>query len=266
MLKITSGIYAIINLRTGFLYIGSSENIDKRLSEHKKALIRGKHVNRHLQSSVNKHGIAVFEFKVVYEVNCDRNTLLQYEKLFTLSEDPRKLYNIVCPVQFFSESSNYKEFQERRVKSWKETVLRNGGLPPHSEERKKNQSMAVSGEKNGFFGKHHEPETIQQLKTKAEERWKNPEERKLQSERLKKYFENPEARARVGRKSKGRKQPKEQNLRKSEMYSSSGNPNAQPFILNGVHYGSFKEAELTLGISKYKIKKLLKPNDYLERE
>jgi group I intron endonuclease len=266
VLKVTSGVYAITNLVTGFLYIGSSKHIEKRFSDHKKDLTRGKHVNRHLQSSVNKHGIDNFEFKVIHEVNCDRNTLYQYEKLFTLSEDPCKLYNMICPVQFYSESQNYQDFLERRVKTWKETVRRNGGLPPHDDGRKRNQSAAVSGEKNGFFGQTHKTETILKLKAKAKERWKILEERLLQSERLKKYFENPEARARVGSKSKGRRQPLEQNRKKSEMFSGSGNPNAQPFILNGVRYGSFKEAELALGLSKYKIKKLLKPNDYLERE
>lgn len=266
MLKVTSGIYAITNTLTGSLYIGSSKNIEKRLGIHKVSLSKGTHVNRYLQNSVNKHGLDAFEFSVIYGVVCNSNTLLQYEKLFMLSEDPKKLYNIMCPLAFYSQSSNYQEFNERRTKSWLETVKKNGGLPKWSEDRKKHQSKAVSGDKNGFYGKKHKPETLGILRQKATERWQNPENRLKMSEIRKLYYGNPEARARVGEKSKGRKQPIEQNLKKSKMYSGGGNPNAKPILIDGTRYGSIKEACQALGLSKYKIKKLLKPNDYLERE
>jgi hypothetical protein len=208
-----------------------------------------------------------FTFEVIYEVQCDDSTLREYEKLFMLSENPKKMYNILCPLAFKCHYVNHKDFMVRRVKAWRETVARNGGLPSHSEERKRHQSQAVGGERNGFFGKHHTDDTKKSLSEKAHKRWSNPEERARQSETRKRYFEeNPEARALVGEASKGRKQPEEENLKRSIRNSGSGNPNAQPLIFEGVNYGCLKEACLALGISKYKLKKLLKPNDYLERE
>lgn len=207
MLKVTSGIYAITNTLTGSLYIGSSKTIEKRLGIHKVSLSKGTHVNRYLLNSVNKHGIDAFEFFVIYEVVCDSNTLLQYEKLFMLSEDLKKLYNIVCPLAFYSQSSNYQEFNERRTKSWLDTVKKNGGLPKWSEDRKIHQSKAVSGDKNGFYGKKHKPKTLDILRQKATERWQNPENRLKMSEMRKLYHDNPEARARVGEKSRGGNNP-----------------------------------------------------------
>lgn len=266
MLKVISGIYAIVNRVTGSLYIGSSQNIQKRLGTHKKLLLRNKHPNKHLQNSVNKHGISEFSFQVIHEVDCSRSDLLKYEKLFIMSEHPGKLFNMMCPLVFYSENTNKSEFLARRVKTWKETVAKNGGLPPCSEETRKLISEAVSGEKNGFFGKKHNPDTKGKISEKAKERWRDLEERERQSERRKKYFEDPLARARVGEKSRGRKQSAESKLKASQRNRGSGNPNAQPICFQGVIYGSIKEACETLGISKYKLKKLLKPNDYLERE
>ncbi len=267
MLKVTSGIYSIRNINTGFIYIGSSKNIDKRFNQHRRLLSKGSHPNHHLQNSFNKHGAEAFIFSSIYEVQCNSDELLEYEKLFMLSEDPNQLYNIFCPLTLHSKSVNYQEFQDRKVRAWKETVDKQGGLPPHSEERKKHQSQAVSGEKNGFYGKHHTQKTKEKLREKALEQWGDVENRIRQSKRRKQYYEeNPEARAAVGMKSKGRKQPLEQNLKKSLSNSGAGNPNAKPIVFGGVTYGCIKDACLALNISKYRLKKLLKPNDYLEKE
>jgi len=266
VLKVTSGVYKIQNKVTGFIYIGCSQNIEKRFQQHTRKLLAGKHQNRHLQRSFNKHGLENFTFEVVFESCCEECVLKNLESLFLWSEDPSKLYNIFVPKEFQTESINYKDFQERKVSQWRETVARNGGLPPLTEEQKLKQSNAVRGEKNGFFGKKHTEEAKDTLRKKAKERWSDPRERELQSLRKKEFFKDPENRAKVGEKSKGRKQSEKSKLEKSTRFSGSGNPNASPFLLNGVRFESFVEAEKVLGISKYKLKKLLKPNDYLERE
>lgn len=266
MLKVTSGIYKIQNSVTGFIYIGCSQDIEKRFKQHIKSLKRGSHRNRHLQSSFKKHGLDNFVFEIIFEAYCEEYVLKNLESLFIWSENPKKLYNIFVPKEFQTKSINYQDFQERKVSKWKETVANNGGLPPKTKDQKQKQSEAVSGEKNGFFGKTHTEETKENLKIKATQRWANLQERELQSQRRKEFFSDPENRAKVGEKSKGRKQSEKSKREKSVRFSGSGNPNSTPFTLNGVRFGSFVEAEEILGISKYKIKKLLKPNDYLERE
>jgi len=266
VLKGTSGIYKIQNNVTGSIYIGCSKNIEKRFKQHKNNLKKGNHQNRHLQNSVNKYGLENFLFEVIFESFCEECVLKNLESLFIWSEDPQKLYNVIVPEDFQTKSINYLDFQERKVKAWKETIAKNGGLPPQTPELKQRQSEAVSGEKNGFFGKKHTKETIEKLRAKAKDRWSNPQERLSQSRRRKNFFKDPENRVKVGEKSKGRKHSEETKQNHSKRFSGSRNPNATPFVFNGVRYGSFVEAEEALGISKYKLKKLLKPNDYLERE
>lgn len=51
-----SGVYMIVNAINGKRYIGSSNNIKRRLKEHRQHLKSGTHDNQHLQSSYNQHG------------------------------------------------------------------------------------------------------------------------------------------------------------------------------------------------------------------
>lgn len=56
-----SGIYQISG-PTGMLYVGQSEDIERRLKEHKRRLRRGAHENHRLQHAWTKHGADVFQF------------------------------------------------------------------------------------------------------------------------------------------------------------------------------------------------------------
>ena len=85
-----SGIYIITNVVNGKCYIGSSVNVYLRLMQHKSELLAGKHVNRHLQNSFNKH--CIDNFKVEILEFCDRDALLEKENSY-LSEYSNK-YNI----------------------------------------------------------------------------------------------------------------------------------------------------------------------------
>lgn len=59
------GIYAIRNSVNGKVYVGCSEDIQRRWTVHRYELSAGWHGNRHLQSSVRKHTIQAFEFLVL---------------------------------------------------------------------------------------------------------------------------------------------------------------------------------------------------------
>lgn len=61
------GIYTIINLINKKIYIGYSDDINKRLRNHKSALNRNDHVSTHLQNAVNQYGIENFEFDILIE-------------------------------------------------------------------------------------------------------------------------------------------------------------------------------------------------------
>ena len=63
------GVYAIVNILNGKLYIGSSKDIAKRYTEHLRALRRGRHHCVHLQRAWNKYGSVAFSLEVVESVD-----------------------------------------------------------------------------------------------------------------------------------------------------------------------------------------------------
>lgn len=61
----TSGIYQILCVPTGKVYVGSAVNLYSRRHDHFKALRAGKHSNRHLQNAWVKYGESSFTFTVL---------------------------------------------------------------------------------------------------------------------------------------------------------------------------------------------------------
>jgi len=89
------GIYKIINLINGKIYIGSSININRRLVRHKSELKNNVHDNEHLQNSYNFYGKKNFKFEVFEE--CFKENLIlkeQYWIDFYQCYDENKGYNI----------------------------------------------------------------------------------------------------------------------------------------------------------------------------
>jgi group I intron endonuclease len=64
-----SGIYKIVNLAKGDCYVGQSQNVKKRVSEHFRLLRNGRHVNAKLQNAFNKYGESNFQWSL--EVVCE---------------------------------------------------------------------------------------------------------------------------------------------------------------------------------------------------
>lgn len=63
------GVYLILNIVNGKIYIGSSNDIEGRKYDHFRALRLNKHTNQYLQNSYNKHGEAKFTFEVIEVVD-----------------------------------------------------------------------------------------------------------------------------------------------------------------------------------------------------
>lgn len=77
----TSGIYVIINLFDGKLYVGSAVNFQKRFKNHRIELELNRHCNIYLQSAWNKYGEDWFEFAIVESV-ADLDKLIEIEQLW----------------------------------------------------------------------------------------------------------------------------------------------------------------------------------------
>lgn len=63
--KVISGVYKITHIKSGRLYIGSSNHIYKRWATHKSSLNNNRHENKYLQHAWNKYGEDQFEFEII---------------------------------------------------------------------------------------------------------------------------------------------------------------------------------------------------------
>lgn len=73
------GIYVIRNLKTGNVYVGSSDNIERRVRAHMNLLARGRHHSIKLQRAWDKHGSELFAFETL-EVVADVERLIEREQ------------------------------------------------------------------------------------------------------------------------------------------------------------------------------------------
>ncbi len=74
-----SGIYKIVNLIDGKMYIGSAVNLSKRWSEHQWKLSTNISPHLHLQNAWNKYGEDIFKFEVLEFIE-DWTTLIEREQ------------------------------------------------------------------------------------------------------------------------------------------------------------------------------------------
>ena len=135
-----SGIYKIQSKKKPErIYIGSSVDIKKRWSAHRRDLIRNKHVNAKLQHHADKYGVDDLQFAII--VCCGKDEIVAYEQFYIDALDP--WFNI-CPT---ADSPRGVPHMSRRGKpTWVK------GLKL-TEEHKRKISEAMRGEKNHQYGK-----------------------------------------------------------------------------------------------------------------
>jgi group I intron endonuclease len=84
--RYTCGIYKIVCIETGKMYIGSSKNIRGRWYGHVGKLEENKHHSDKLQNAWNKYGSTSFEFHII-EICIDREIRLNREQQYLDSLD-----------------------------------------------------------------------------------------------------------------------------------------------------------------------------------
>lgn len=148
-----SGIYFIKRIG-GKIYIGSSKNVNNRLSQHFSKLNKNKHGNQKLQNSYNKYGRDVFKTGVLEFCEIDR--LVKREQFYIDSYDKEELFNI----RLIAESNlGVRHSIETRAK-WSEGLKGNQhalGMK-HTDEAKAKMSKSRMGNKN-LLGKKYSEET-----------------------------------------------------------------------------------------------------------
>lgn len=146
-----SGIYAIQNMKNGNAYVGSSSDIKKRWSDHRRELIKGKHINKHLQSAWNKHSSDSFVWVILESVS-DPSDLIAREQYWA------------DELGAFGHGYNHAPCVDSPVRG-----------VGHTEEVRKRISTAVKAALAN-------PETRRKISTAVKAAFANPETRRKMSE------------------------------------------------------------------------------------
>ncbi len=145
------GVYQVRNIVNNKVYIGSSVNIQSRLSRHKHDLTHGKSHNSELQKSYNKYRAKAFIFEVV-DITISKNKLRHMEQYHIdrmKATDKRYGYNI-CPCAHglkLATSTKAKISKGMRNK-------RNALGAKRTEEAKRKIGLASLGNKYSLGFKH----------------------------------------------------------------------------------------------------------------
>lgn len=133
-MKQKSGIYKIMNIVNNKIYVGSAVDLRKRKSQHFSNLKNNKHVNKHLQSSYNKHGLENFKFEILEYVK-DKEMLIEREQYYIDTLNPE--YNI-CKIAGSCLGLKKSYNVKKKISEARKGVK-------HSKETKNKISKALKG-------------------------------------------------------------------------------------------------------------------------
>lgn len=170
------GVYRITNLKNGKSYVGSSVDVNYRMSRHRHELRKGIHINKHLQAAWNKYGGSCFEFCVL--LNCLPKELLIYEQQQMSKYQAVEYGYNICEIAGNCLGVRRSEEMKEKMKGNTRGKERKGFI--HSEETKRKMSVAKRGKPSGMKGKTHSKETREKM---AEVKRGKPSNRLLNKQR-----------------------------------------------------------------------------------
>lgn len=199
-----SAVYAIRNIASGRVYVGSTASVDRRWNAHRHNLRKGKHHSPTLQRSWDKHGADAFSFEILEKVD-DVDRLLEREQHWIdelKAADPDLGFN-VAPVagtrrgvpqpssmveKLRAERLGIPKSVEHRIKigdaqrgrarDEEENRKTSEGLKRYwaDPERRAEQSGRRIGKPSNFLGKKHSDEAKERLRDVALSRMQDPAE------------------------------------------------------------------------------------------
>ena len=139
------GIYCIKNKISGKVYIGSSNNIERRFRRHRTELNTKTHSNKYLERAYEKYGKDNFEFIILEE--CNLQELVQREILYIKKYDSLntlKGYNLSVPRKHptITSNSNYRSILSEAKK---------GKMPSNYQEMRKIRWVKIKVYENDIF-------------------------------------------------------------------------------------------------------------------
>ena len=189
-----TGIYKIESrVHPERCYIGSAVNIGKRWQNHIGDMERGCHPNNRLQNHYNKYGKEDFVFYIL--ITCVKETLIKQEQDFIDFYNP---YFNICK-KAGSQLGNHWKISEQSKQNGKNNRFRVGNIPWNkgktnisSKETTKKKSEAQINRFKNFeqrkiqserhMGKTHTLETKQKNREIMLNYWKNKKERQGQNQ------------------------------------------------------------------------------------
>lgn len=202
-----SGIYAIVNTVNNKRYVGSSQNIKRRFSDHRSGLRRGDHRNLILQRAWDKYGEDKFTFVILEE--CEIDMLIIREQahldngydynLSPVSDSPmrgRKHSSSTKEKQSLAHKNRDVESNKRRSEKISNALTGRVGYTPSAETRQK-----IS---DANRGKIRSDESRRKMSKANRGRKVSEETRKQMSERMKGKSHTIESRKKMAEKALGR--------------------------------------------------------------
>lgn len=179
-----SCIYKIVNVLTGDLYIGSTNNYKKRIGEHKRKLDQNKHHSPKLQNAWNKYSGDFFEFHLI--TDCIVENKLMWEQIYFDIYKPK--YNISksssAPMEGRKHSKKtITKLKDRKVQSGDEHYSRKQGF---SLEHKEKIRQSRIGTKRSVATKQKMSETSKRLNRSSD----LDKSRELRKKKIKDNFGN----------------------------------------------------------------------------
>ena len=196
------GIYKIQNKQDGKCYYGSSADIEKRFTQHLRALTNNTHHNTYLQRAWNKYGGGVFTFEMIEECMLDQMLIREQYYLDcnvggynigknssggdNISNHPNRdvIVSKIKRANRLKMSAMTDEERHIRFSRPMETNnnWRGGTTYSYCSCGARKEPKAVtcskcrnrSGANNPFYGKTHSEETKQKLREHASKRTTKP--------------------------------------------------------------------------------------------
>lgn len=126
---IRSGIYCIENSITNIRYIGSSQDIPVRFSQHKRMLKKGSHHSIFLQRAWDKYGSENFKFKTLAIL--ELSELLPTEQRLLDLEHLGNTYNIAKDAVSWMKDRKHSDETKRRMSTSRLGNKSRTGVPSH---------------------------------------------------------------------------------------------------------------------------------------
>jgi group I intron endonuclease len=177
--SLKSGVYKIVNIINGRIYVGSAKEFKSRGNAHLKSLRKGTHHNKFLQNDFNKCGEEAFEFHILETVEGPQEDRLLIEESYI-----EKYYDKQALCYNFKKQSKgegrscYSKTPEETSKKISAVALANWANPEIRKKMMENNRLAQTEEHR------------KNLSEIRKEQWKGNEKRKqATSEMLKKMWQ-----------------------------------------------------------------------------